>query len=520
MATVESKPEPAGAARFSTAEIPSYDFQSTVHLRVAKGWERAPRPSFARRRFKRHIIWKRTSSRRKADGSLQGHRGDDEGLKTTKRRCLSVPQTEEEAQWEHEPQSPSKLALERISEEQELEDELGSMVLMHEEGSTACDSTASSPGRRTAVSICTSSTRSSPTKQLEAVASSSDDMHEEAAQEEAEDDWLDRLLLVPLTPQSTVKRKHVEVDDVAPELSEPCASPCTLAEKATSTPENAPKVVKETPNATEIPVISSISTMTAGDEEPKQEVDEPLPTQFIPTSSVAAPSEQVKKYVDDDANMLRDFLNRVNAGKAAKLAKSVDTSGTTNGTPSKQRMALGDLDRNSPSLHPPSAVSSPTKGENDLGSSHSAPTMTSDAPPQDDSKTCRRSKRTRAAASKPEKTPHEVSSCIPVRRPNGTEPVVLPKSDAQELAALTKANTRRNKTQVAPKAKVAKAATIETPKRVTRSTTRKNVSWDEQLVYFDPGAEHKTLKDAKSPSKTRQRLNGTPAPKRRLRSQA
>jgi hypothetical protein len=60
----------------------------------------------------------------------------------------------------------------------------------------------------------------------------------------------------------------------------------------------------------------------------------------------------------------------------------------------------------------------------------------------------RRSARVRVPA--PQKLPLGTPSFIPVRRPDGTEPVVLQKSTAQELAIITRANTRRNKGQSKP----------------------------------------------------------------------
>lgn len=225
----------------------------------------------------------------------------------------------------------------------------------------------------------------------------------------------------------------------------------------------------------------------------------------------------------DDTSMLKEFLNRAQAKKAAK--KPILSVPDLSDAPKPQvsprrspRKALGSHDGN---------ALSPRKQRNILNRPATPPGKPKlDAPDSDEVDeiceevtSCRRSTRTRLPA--PSKTPPGAPSLIPVRRADGADPVILHKSQAQELAMVTRANTRRNKGQSKPPLLALQdlpAATTEIA-LVTkqRAENAKTVDWAEKL------ASYQDAKDADEAEETRPKVrrmrglgaaNGTPAPKR------
>lgn len=226
----------------------------------------------------------------------------------------------------------------------------------------------------------------------------------------------------------------------------------------------------------------------------------------------------------DDTVLLQDFLNRAQASKAAKdLQVPAHVPAPIPSPRRSPRKALAEKDRNSPS---PQKVK-PHDLANRPGTPPGKATM--EAVDVDDgdetaveSKSCRRSTRTRLFV--PAKTPTSAPSCIPVRRPDGTESIVLPKPQAQELANLTRTNTRKNKGQSKPPRLTLKTLPAESAGkvdvgRIGRRDAR-SVGWDERLVYCQEGSRGTEQNKEKRPKIGRLRnlgaMNGTPAPKKQL----
>lgn len=244
----------------------------------------------------------------------------------------------------------------------------------------------------------------------------------------------------------------------------------------------------------------------------------------------------------DDTSMLKDFLNRAQARKAAKSTETIPAPERADIPRRSPRKILGQLDKNSPSptktrdsAHrpgtPPGKALTGLTGYDDADELCSEPVVH------------RRSARKCPSA---KKEAPGAPSFIPVRRPDGADPVVLQKSVAQELAMITRANTRRNKgISKLPKLMLETLASkvvedMPAKKRETRST--KSVEWDEKLVYprenscSGEGQEDITetrskvgrLRGLGSHNGTPARKttgskipsNGTPAPKRRGRTKA
>lgn len=232
----------------------------------------------------------------------------------------------------------------------------------------------------------------------------------------------------------------------------------------------------------------------------------------------------------DDTNMLKDFLSRA---QARKLIKEVTLAPASNAraeaaaatSPRRsQRNALATLDSNSPSPRKPREVAShpgtpPNKPKmvEVHGEDHNEAT-TRGSP-------VRRSSRKRLPG--PAKTATGAPSFIPVRRADGTDPVVLQKSVAQELALITQSNTRRNKGQAKPPAVILKSLPVELVEDGSKGghalRNCKTVEWDQKLVYYQDGTEAIVEVDSnmeeKRPKARRLRGlgtgNGTPAPKRK-----
>ncbi|KAL8884903.1 MAG: hypothetical protein Q9192_006744 [Flavoplaca navasiana] len=232
----------------------------------------------------------------------------------------------------------------------------------------------------------------------------------------------------------------------------------------------------------------------------------------------------------DDTNMLKDFLSRAQARKLIKEvtlapASNARAEAATATSPRRsQRNALATLDSNSPSprkarevaSHPGTPPNKPQLVEVHGEDDNEATTRGSPV---------RRSSRKRLPA--PAKTATGAPSFIPVRRADGTDPVVLQKSVAQELALITQSNTRRNKGQAKPPAVILKSLPVELVEDGSKGghalRNCKTVGWDQKLVYYQDGTEAlvevESKMEEKRPKARRLRGlgigNGTPAPKRK-----
>lgn len=228
----------------------------------------------------------------------------------------------------------------------------------------------------------------------------------------------------------------------------------------------------------------------------------------------------------DDTNMLKDFLSRAQARKQAKDALQVaNPAATATASRRSPRKALASLDSNSPSPHKAGVDSN--RAGTPLGRAKLEEVQLEE--PDEtaaDASPVRRGTRKRLLA--PAKTATGAPSFIPVRRADGTDPVVLQKSIAQELALVTRTNTRRNKGQAKPPALILKKLVMDEVEQETKGghalRNCKSVGWDKKLVYYQDGrqvqADAEVEVEEKRPKARRLRGlgagNGTPAPKRQV----
>ncbi|KAK7515301.1 uncharacterized protein IWZ02DRAFT_62551 [Phyllosticta citriasiana] len=239
---------------------------------------------------------------------------------------------------------------------------------------------------------------------------------------------------------------------------------------------------------------------------------------------------------DADTAYLKEFLSRSDAAKANRTASMSKRESLTNRRDSGRvrqalaspRVALETKDPNSPLSDSPSkrsrseeeskssikkprleaeakALAAETTSEAnediaaDLTLSQSLSEKKEAAP---EAKSTRRS--SRARTTRIPSTP-AAPNRIPVRRADGNEPVVLKKTEAQELAIATRTNTRRNKggAVAAParlkklQAEALKAESSPSGPPLVCSNPEieifeaSRIKWDQQLVYFQ-GKENST----------------------------
>ncbi|KAM0693388.1 hypothetical protein Q7P36_006642 [Cladosporium allicinum] len=227
--------------------------------------------------------------------------------------------------------------------------------------------------------------------------------------------------------------------------------------------------------------------------------------------SVSAPPEEpqmpprrsAKPRVSDDTALLQAFLNRaaqnkstrrLSASKRESLSnrRDSDTVRQALASPAKPEiLALATLDPNSPSPKKSMAVPEDSKlAENDTAAVGSPKSSSGDAEISQE-RTTRRSHRDKRRVERAVPLAH---TRISLR--GNTDPVILKRSEAQELATTTRANTRKNKGgSVMPTLRLTKLiveeAPIETVQEIEEDTSEKiarpgvrNVKWDETLAYY------------------------------------
>lgn len=242
--------------------------------------------------------------------------------------------------------------------------------------------------------------------------------------------------------------------------------------------------------------------------------------------------EDTTTHLDADTAHLKEFLNRAALSKARRVSTTVSIARRTSlqnrrdsdavrQALASPRRVLDDKDPNSPSIlksyEPVAGMRPESSAQNFLdGASNDDDATTTLLIPDDMSdklaqagqtpnKPSRRSARTPKSRipappsqlPQPADAPADAPNRIPVRRADGSEPVVLKKTEAQELANLTRVNTRKNKGgAVAAAVRLLKlSAEVVAPEldvlaeELVRELRegQKGVRWDEQLVYFQEG---------------------------------
>lgn len=246
-------------------------------------------------------------------------------------------------------------------------------------------------------------------------------------------------------------------------------------------------------------------------------------SQIVEATKEQTPNQRTRSGArfSDDTSLLKDFLNRAQARKAAqKPFLSASDAPIPQLSPRRSpRKTHGSQDGH---------VSSPQKSRS-IGTRPGTPPgkMKMEALDSDEGEevtaepaSCRRSTRTRLPA--PSKTAPGAPSFIPVRRADGADPVVLQKSQAQELALTTRANTRRNKGQSKPPLQALQDLPMESADGATGTRSGaargKSVAWAARIASYQDAKDEADEAEDRRPKVRRLRglgaVNGTPAAKR------
>ena len=226
--------------------------------------------------------------------------------------------------------------------------------------------------------------------------------------------------------------------------------------------------------------------------------------------SVSAPPEEprmsprrsAKPRVSDDTALLQAFLNRAAQNKSSRRLSASKRESLSNrrdsdtvrqalASPAKPEI-LGALDPNSPSPKKSLAVFEDTKPTRTEEPAVSSPSQSSGDTENSQVRTTRRSHRDKRRVERAAPLGHTRISL----RAN-TDPVVLKRSEAQELATTTRANTRKNKLgAVMPTLRltrmiVEKPPIEATPEEEVEDTGAplahsgvRRVRWDQTLAYY------------------------------------
>ncbi|KAF2267544.1 hypothetical protein CC78DRAFT_566032 [Lojkania enalia] len=240
-------------------------------------------------------------------------------------------------------------------------------------------------------------------------------------------------------------------------------------------------------------------------ESPRRQLRSPTP----PPSEAIPDDATITMHLDEDTALLKDFISRAAVSKANKAASIARRSSLQNRRDSdavrhalaSPRKILEDKDPNSPSKYDNDATldlsqtltlnmdqQPPLSPSGD----QAEPDAADDTKPSKSSRRSSRTRKSRLPAPSSGQQAAQMPKNIAVRRADGGEPIVLKRTEAQELGLLTRANTRKNKQGAVTvslrllKINAEPMATVDDSSESTSETKpgRKNVRWDETLAYY------------------------------------
>lgn len=245
--------------------------------------------------------------------------------------------------------------------------------------------------------------------------------------------------------------------------------------------------------------------------------DRPLPPSSPLERAASAPPEEpqmspqkpAKPRVSDDTALLQAFLNRAAESKNSRRVSATKRESISNrrdsdtirhalASPAKADV-LGDLDPNSPT---PRKGSTQPNARDVIGfqSGDRTTSTVSEDEPLDDSKPAANTRRSGRSAKKAQPATQAVPNRIAIR--GNTDNVVLKRTEAQELALVTRNNTRKNKGgAVLPPLRLMKIPSqlsstsnemegvLEDELPIVKAEGARSVQWAETLVQFFEGAE-------------------------------
>jgi hypothetical protein len=227
--------------------------------------------------------------------------------------------------------------------------------------------------------------------------------------------------------------------------------------------------------------------------------------------------------IDDDTAILKSFLSRAAASKAERSAIITRRSSLENRRDSdivrhalaSPRQALEDKDPNSSTKIDSDVILEPEETAVTQAELQESASSSMDQTEGDDSAEAKaergarrssRAKKSRLPA--PTSTAQPQTNKIAIRRADGTDPVVLKKTDAQELALITRNNTRKNKQgafMVSLRLLKIQAEAILSPETDVEAEKppapgRRGIRWDETLAYYQEHADSIVAQQAEAES--------------------
>ncbi|KAF2271605.1 uncharacterized protein EI97DRAFT_437646 [Westerdykella ornata] len=325
--------------------------------------------------------------------------------------------------------------------------------------------------------------------------------------------WQDAMELTSETPEDALATTPVSEDsEVQPEIK---AATTALSDDITDG-------LSLTPS---IPVIKAPE---------KKLLSPPPPPQADFTEETT--STVLLDILDEDTAILHNFLSKAAASKANKAAIITRRTSLQNRRDSdavrqalaSPRKILEDKDPNSPSKLDNDATldltqtltlsMNPEMSGSPLAKQGAVPEEVAveeggEAESHSSTTSSRRSTRTRKSRIPPPASSLQIPKNIALRRTEGGEPIVLKRTEAQELGLLTRANTRKNKQGAVSVAlrllKLAQTASGNgsgsaspasagsgSEEMKNSGTGKKNVRWDETLAYYREHSE--TIAEAES----------------------
>jgi hypothetical protein len=228
--------------------------------------------------------------------------------------------------------------------------------------------------------------------------------------------------------------------------------------------------------------------------------------------------------IDDDTAILKSFLSRAAASKAERSAIITRRSSLENRRDSdvvrhalaSPRKALEEMDPNSPTKidsEPAFGLAETLVQQAELEETAS-PTLEQTESEEASEKAGRGSRRSSRAKKSRLPAPASIAQApttnkIAIRRADGSDPVVLKKTDAQELALITRNNTRKNKQgafmvslrllKLQAEAILSPPAELDAEKKPP-VPGRRGIRWDETLAYYQEHADTVASQEAEAAS--------------------
>ncbi|KAJ4993796.1 hypothetical protein SVAN01_00850 [Stagonosporopsis vannaccii] len=355
------------------------------------------------------------------------------------------------------------------------------------------------------------------------------DTHDDAVDSDGEDEDADmsEVELATFTTSANHEKNTIAVEVTDEEITE-----ASLQLDIQDEYEREGEIASQPPTPkTTLNVVADIAeglslTLTSAQASSKEHTPKRLHSPPPPLRINSGPDDATMTLaIDDDTAILKSFLSRAAASKAERSAMITRRSSLENRRDSdivrhalaSPRKALEEKDPNSPAKVDSEVTLDITETAVPNSEIEATASPTQEQAEDEDgaeSKTGRGSRRSsRAKKSRlpaPSTNTQAQTNKIAIRRADGSDPVVLKKTDAQELALITRNNTRKNKQgafMVSLRLLKLQAEAILSPSVDLDAGTerppvpgRRGIRWDETLAYYQEHADTIAARKAEAES--------------------